>query len=200
MHLPRVFNLVVLCLCTANGASAAPIHDAAASGDVESLRALVRSGVSVNSQEHQFGLTPLMAAAANGRLAAVEALIAMGASLSACNKPQFSVTTITAQFRQPEVLKLLLAKGGDPNGKPCSGPVGPLQVATSSKDAVSVELLLARGANPNVWGPGTTGSRTPLHVAAFHGELRIVRALLARGARVDASDEKGDRMTARSSH
>ena len=55
--------------------------------------------------------------------------------------------------------------------------------AASNKSAASVLALLAAGADPNT--TDKTGN-TPLHMAAQAGDLTLVQALLAKGAKQDA--------------
>lgn len=58
---------------------AAPLHFAAASGDLLSVSALLDHGAPVDVHEPEWGQTPLSFAAARGRTEAVEALLAAGA-------------------------------------------------------------------------------------------------------------------------
>ena len=107
------------------------------------------------------GVTPLMYATDNGDLESVEALVAAGADVNA----------------------------GRPNG---ANPIfwasnGPLDV---------LQWLLDHKANPNTARrpPGMTpetGGMTPLMVAAFYGLTDNAKALLDRGADVNARNERG---------
>jgi hypothetical protein len=77
--------------------------------------------------------------------------------------------------------------------------VPPLLTAAAANDTQAVDLLLARGANPNEQsgpgaGPFITGQtqvRTALMHAAMHGNEAMVRRLLAAGARALARSEEG---------
>ena len=66
----------------------------------------------------------------------------------------------------------------EPNG----AAVGALHLMAKRNDGSAAAWLLDHGADPNArwnhWGALVT----PLHLAAMHGQLEIVRLLLARGA------------------
>jgi ankyrin repeat protein len=95
------------------------------------------------------------------------------------------------------VMKLLLARGADPNIATNIG-VTPLQVAAGigwvegvtyewSKDAnvEAVKLLMSLGNDPNA--QALTG-RTALHGAGHKGATRVIQVLVDAGARVDQRD------------
>ena len=63
------------------------------------------------------------------------------------------------------------------------------RLATNGLNQYRVAELLQAGANPDERDPGTEG--TPLHFAAKHGALAIVRTLIEVGADVNAQDETG---------
>jgi ankyrin repeat protein len=81
---------------------------------------------------------------------------------------------------------LLLAAGAKVDDPAPTGAT-PLVVATHSGNSDVARLLLERGADPNATGAGYT----PLHAAVLRGDLRVVEALVARKARIDAPLERG---------
>lgn len=81
----------------------------------------------------------------------------------------------------------LIEGGVDVNGKDANGNC-PLLLACSYKDNEQmIELLLDKGADPNVFGPN---GETPLGLAAKYS-LQAVRMLIEKGADVNAKHEKG---------
>lgn len=67
----------------------------------------------------------------------------------------------------------------------------PLFAAAEADDPASIAALLAK---PETGGPDSPGpyGLTPLMRAAQKGSARAVEALLARGAKADATDEAGN--------
>src|SRR5215831_4325070 len=82
----------------------------------------------------------------------------------------------------PEMTRLLIAAGADPNARPSRDDETPLHWAASSDDVDVAEVLIDAGADieaPN----GSIG--TPLDNAVGYGCWHVARLLVARGARVD---------------
>ncbi|NEZ03425.1 ankyrin repeat domain-containing protein [Wenzhouxiangella sp. XN201] len=68
-----------------------------------------------------------------------------------------------------------------------SGPDRQLLSAARSGDLGELYSALENGANPNVIGPN---GRTPLHLAAWHGQRSAARALLSSGANPNQTDDE----------
>lgn len=62
-----------------------PLHEAAAAGDLETLRSLLATQTDINARD-DFWCTPLMSAAENGQTAAVELLLEAGADIHLTDK------------------------------------------------------------------------------------------------------------------
>jgi uncharacterized protein len=86
--------------------------------------------------------------------------------------------------RRMEAVKLLLAAGADINGE--GGEA--LRVAMREENHVLVNFLLEAGADVNV--SNEQGS-TPLHYAAFLGEIEFARLFLEAGAKLDIRNSDG---------
>ena len=81
----------------------------------------------------------------------------------------------------------LIDGGVDVNGKDAQG-IYPLLLACGYKDNDEmIELLLGKGADPNIFGPN---GETPLGLAAKYS-LKAVQMLVEKGADVNAKHEKG---------
>ena len=99
---------------------------------------------------------------------------------------------LAAFFKRPAVVKVLLEHGADV--KMASRPAGftPLHSAVAddagevTKDLV--RMLLDAGANPNARS-ATDG--TPVHTAAFTGNIAVLEMLLEAGGDASAADKKG---------
>ncbi|MAD23416.1 MAG: hypothetical protein CMO44_04480, partial [Verrucomicrobiales bacterium] len=64
---------------------AAPIHDAAQTGDLEKIKSLVNSGVDVDSKT-PWGGTPLRIAVDSNKAEAIDLLISLGANLDSVSE------------------------------------------------------------------------------------------------------------------
>lgn len=99
---------------------------------------------------------------------------------------------LAAFFKRPEAVRALLDVGADPHL--ASRPAGftPLHSAVADDAGTAgkeiVRMLLDAGADPNARS-ATDG--TPLHIAAFTGDVVMVRLLLAAGGDPQAPDKKG---------
>jgi ankyrin len=177
---------------------------------------LVEYGAAVNGRESTQNQTALMWAAAEKHPDVVQALIDAHADLKAASKQGFTAIHFAARAGDLECVKLLLAAGVDINlptqsgeGEGGRGATGagysPLLVATMRAHVGVALYLLDHGADPNILAAGIT----PLHWAATSWEgfasnpvygfedpmsgipdrqakLRLVKALLAHGANVNA--------------
>lgn len=122
--------------------------------------------------------------------------IAQGATTSASRNHDLS---ITAGIGNLEKVKALLAAGADPNAADEKG-VTPLmetagwttydvfEVGKEERHAEIVNLLVKKGADVNLVRDG----RTVLMAAAHESTVATVTMLLAKGAKVNATDNEGD--------
>jgi hypothetical protein len=78
-----------------------------------------------------------------------------------------------------EAIERQLSAGTDMNAMAPSIGVTPLMAAAITGQEGAAELLLANGAKPDI---GNKEGATALHMAAFFGQLEIVKALVAKGA------------------
>jgi hypothetical protein len=137
----------------------------------------------IQPEPHTF----LIEAASRGAGAIVRALLAAGA------KPNLTLTEDTDEDRQ--LRRDILAGGGTDIGPVKVTPLGAAlqhlaSLAPDTAEAArasaedTVLALLERGADPNA----PERREPPIVIAAGMGSIRLVNALLARGARIDARD------------
>lgn len=183
--------------------------DAVGIGDVGAVDERLRNDASLASARNASGISALLWAYYNGQPRVAELLLASGVQLNifeaaaagdlarsrvllaqdpslvdACSPDGFSPLGLAAFFGRPEVLKLLLNEGADPNAPSRNAmKVTPLHSAAANREpALSlhmVETLLRAGADPNVQ---QHGGWTPLQQAAAHGHAGMVELLLSHGA------------------
>ena len=91
------------------------LHRAAAAGDLERARELIREGADLDAFD-DIGYTPLHHAAKNQHVALIELLLDAGADINAREEETNSDTAVSvaAADSSPEVVKLLLERGADP--------------------------------------------------------------------------------------
>jgi ankyrin len=189
------------------GTGETPLMTCAKTGSTDAIRLLVEYGAQVNATEPSQNQTAIMWAVAERHPEVTKALIAAHADLKAHTKQGFTPIHFAARIGDLESLKLLLAAGVDINLQTTGNAVGytPLLVATVRAQVDTALYLLDHGADPNVEAAGLT----PLHWASTSWEgfasnpvygfedpmsgipdrqakLRLVKALLAHGANVNA--------------
>lgn len=93
-----------------------------------------------------------------------------------------------ASYRQPEIMRLLLEKGAQPDNTNAYYPP-PLQMAVHNPQLKTMKLLLEAGADPNAY---SRHGWTALHVAAMRvGDTQALELLLQHGARTDLTNRQG---------
>jgi ankyrin repeat protein len=114
------------------------------------------------------------------------------ASVDTFGDDGFHPLGLAAFFKRPEAVRALLDLGADPHLGTRPAGFTPLHSAVADDTGHAgkdiVRMLLDAGADPNARS-ATDG--TPLHTAAFTGDLVMVRMLLAAGADASAEDKKG---------
>ena len=194
----------------------------ARTGSVAAVSALLAAGADVNAREPSENQTALMWAVAERHPAVVAVLLDGGADVGARSRVRrkvisrrlqselkygelgrsygtdaeetsvggFTPLLFAARRGDIESARLLLAAGASVNDTAPDG-ASVLVVATHSGHGTLATFLLDRGANPNTAEAGYTA----LHAAVLTGDLDLVEALLAHGARPDAQVTLATRVT-----
>ena len=153
---------------------AGPLHEAAARGDQEGVRASVAGGL--DSLDEQ-GLTPLVLAIQNGHPECVELLLQLGANPNAGNWTALHEAALMGDVASTQAL---LQHKADPNRREKQNRGTPLHVACFQGHLEICRLLLRAGAQINLRdGEGLT----PLFHAKDQGFGELVKFLKASGAR-----------------
>lgn len=161
---------------------------------IEIARRLIDGGADVNAKDAE-GNTPLHGAAAAGKQELIELLLAHGADPNAANKD--GVTPLYSAARHI--------------GKPCLSCRG--EELCINFNAI-LDTLLEGGAEMDIFAACAIGAceeveellredpqlvraeidygKTPLHVAAYHGQQELAKLLLANEAPVNARDKFGN--------
>lgn len=155
-----------------------PLHLAALRGHTGICRQLLANEACPNSRTLQ-GWTPMHLAALKGQEAAVSELENQGGAVDARGENGWTPLHLACHQSEPQVVAKLLAAKADPNTTEDSEGWTPLHVACTSVSFPCVLHLISRHADVNAV---SVGKVTPLHLAAKHGCVSIVKALLLNGA------------------
>ena len=184
--LSLVLGAMALSLSTT--ASCGEIHDAAKTGDVETIRVLLKANPElVNNRDNPVGWTPLHVAAQAGHKEVAELLLANKADVNATVSGGWTPLHLATDKDHKEVVELLLANKADANATDNRG-MTPLHWAADKDHKEVAELLLANRADVNA---KDNRGMTPLHWAAQAGHKEVAELLLANKADVNAKTKVG---------
>src|SRR5579862_5408423 len=137
---------IPLCAVAAITASAQDLndrfYDAIRNDNTVELQKLIHSS-GANAKDRR-GTTPLMYAAATGSLEAMKMLVDAGAEVNAKN--DFDITALMWCATDEPKVRLLLAKGADPDARAKQGRTPLLIAADTEGTAGIVKLLFEKGA------------------------------------------------------
>lgn len=155
----------------------APLADAVRRGDAAEIRRqLERVPVDTPGSD---GETLLVEAIRSGKVTSVQALLEGGANPNRANARGDTAVHAAAFSDDPELLRAVLAGGGDRNARnPNTGETA-LMKALLSPNAHQYEVLLDAGADPNL---ADNNDDAPLHVAGRTNAGAAILRLLGKGA------------------
>ena len=160
--------------------SDAPVADAAARGDLEAVRRLLREGADVNAPQGD-GMTALHWAAERDDAELADVLLYAGARVDAGTRiGHYTPLHLASRGAGATVVEVLLDAGGDPNASTTNSGATPLHLAAATGDPSVVAVLVEAGAEVNgregAWG------QTPLIFAAANNRVAAMEVLLGAGA------------------
>jgi ankyrin repeat protein len=187
----RVGPAVALTLVLSIGVTAAesPIADAAARGDREAVKTLLKKAADVNAAQGD-GMTALHWAAMNGDVELSEMLIYAGANVRATTRlGTYTPLYLASQQGHAKVIQSLVKAGADVKAGTPNGTT-PLMVAAASGDVDSVRTLLDNGAEIN----GRDGVRwqTPVMYAAANNRAAVIELFASKGADLTLTSKVSD--------
>lgn len=160
------------------------VIEAARTGDLPALRALLQKKVDVNAADAD-GSTALHWAAYRDDPACADLLLRAGAKVNASTDLGATPLWLASQNGSSAMVTKLLAAGADPNAALLSGETALMVGARSGYPDVA-EWLLAKGADPDARG---TRGQTALMWAVSQKHPEVVKVLLAHGASVGLRSE-----------
>ena len=157
------------------------LFEAAAMGDLDSVKTLVSSGADVNATGPAFFSTPLHEAVKGRHTNIVQFLISNGADVNARGGSYRLETALhhASERGYTDIVGLLITAGADINADNSLGDK-PLQYAACADNKDIVELLLQKGA-----------TIANLHIASYMGDLEKAEAFINEGIDINALDGSG---------
>jgi ankyrin repeat protein len=172
---------------------ASRVADAAARGDSQAVRALLKEGDDVNAAQGD-GMTALHWAAELGNHDLGRLLLQSGADPAATTRiGRHTPLHVAATGGHYDVARLIVDAGADIHVTTTTGATA-LHFAAAAGSRATVALLLEHGADVNAREP--QWGQTPLMFAAAAGRTEVVELLMAGGADVRAAGKVID-ITAR---
>ncbi|KTF88881.1 hypothetical protein cypCar_00042086, partial [Cyprinus carpio] len=165
------------------------LHIASQCGHPATALTLLRKGVSLH-MPNKSGAVCLHAAAKRGHTAVVKALLQKGAHVDATAKDGQTALHIAVENCKPQVVQMLLGFGANVQLRGGKAQETPLHIAARVKEGERVaEMLLKSGADVNA---EQQNGETAMHVAARHGALQMIRALIPEGGDVTWKSKVGE--------
>jgi len=157
------------------------IFEAAATGQIERVRALIKKDALLTNAFSPDGFTPLGLAVFFGHREIVEALLAAGAEVNTPSRESMKVTPLhsAAAARQVEIARVLIAHGANVNAMQADSGFTPLHEAALNGNLEFARLLLEHGADVNA---KMKDGKTPLGFALEQNKSEMVAFLRERGA------------------
>ena len=177
---------LALALLGAGGADTR-LADAARNGDLAGVEDLLRAGVAVDTAEPD-GTTALHWAAYRDDVKMTARLIAAGADVNRPNAHGATSLSLACVNANPTLVQHLLEAGADAALMASGEP--PLLTCSRTGSVEAVELLLGRGADPNI--PDAWKAQTAVMWAAAENHVSVVETLIAHGADADAAATSGE--------
>ena len=168
----------VLLVSVAGAAGDSPLIKAVKAGDLQAVRAALKSGADVNAKSGD-GSTPLLWAAQGSRADIARALLAAKAAVDTPN--DFGITPLlhAARVGDATMVEVLLKGGANPSRAHTEGET-PLMAAARSGNLAAVKLLVARGVDVNA--TESFQKTTALMYAAAEGHGEVADLLIEAGA------------------
>ena len=184
----RIFTGIALAVALSIGVNAAesPIADAAARGDREAVRTLLKKAADVNAAQGD-GMTALHWAAMNGDTELAQMLLVAGANVRSTTRlGTYTPLYLASQQGHAAVIQALITAGADVKAGTPNGTT-PLMVAAASGEVEAVKVLVEAGAEVN--GKDGVRQQTPLMYAAASNRAAVIEYLASKGAELTATSK-----------
>ncbi|XP_026800459.2 CARD- and ANK-domain containing inflammasome adapter protein [Pangasianodon hypophthalmus] len=165
------------------------LHLASQSGHKEAVAQLLEGKADLHAQDRQ-ARTALHWAAAQGDVGIIKLLLFAGSNANAVDKDRKTPLHLAAMAGHAQTVSTLLNAKAKFAAKDMDGCTA-LHYAARNGHVRVAAVLLTSGRNKNV-NERNVWRRTPLHLAAEHGQELVVDLLLERRAKINAIDNNKD--------
>ncbi len=173
---------------SANAAEpATPLVEAAARGDLSTIRALIGKKIDVNAARTD-GTTALHAAVNADRVDIVDTLLRAGAKAATADRYGVTPLYLACLNGNVDMIRRLLDAGVDPNAVDPGGETA-LMTAARTGSPAALRMLLERGASIDAREPEF--GQTALMIAVRENQQQAIDLLLEAGASPNAQTRKG---------
>jgi ankyrin repeat protein len=179
--------LVALLPTPAKAAEPSPLVEAAARGDLATVRALIGQKTDVNAARVD-GTTALHAAVNVDRLDIADALLRAGARAAAADRYGVTPLYLASLNGNADMIRRLLDAGADPNAVDPGGETALMTAARTGAPA-ALRALLERGASIDAREPEF--GQTALMIAVLENQRAAIDLLLEAGASPNVQTRKG---------
>jgi len=181
---PATIDEVVPCR---HGTEYTVLQLAAMDNKLELLQALLEAGADPNAKNSETGRTALHGAVEGGHLGVVKALIAAGANINQSGNDGQTPLQLAAIHGKVEVLQALLQGKVNLNARNSRTGRTALHGAVEGGHLEFIKARIAAGANIN---QTDNDGNTPLQLAAIHGKVEVLKALLQGKVNLNARNSK----------
>ncbi len=182
-------GLLLAVMSVTLGAAESLVADAAARGDRDAVKALLKNAADVNAAQGD-GMTALHWAAMNGDVDLAQMLIVAGANVKATTRlGSYTPLYLASQQGQGAIIQALIKAGGDVKAGTPNGTT-PLMVAAASGELDAVKVLVDAGSDVNA--KDGVRLQTPLMYAAASNRAAVITYLASKGADLKAASKVSD--------
>lgn len=167
---------------------AGAIHEAARSGDLETIQRLIIKGADINGKSEQ-DETALIIATLSGNGEIASYLLQRGADVAARTDSGLTPLHAAAYAGHADIGRLLIARGADVNDAGNRYGVTPLHLAAEENRLEVVTMLLSLGADVTLL---ESNGYSAMSRAGWREHWDVVEALLARDATCQPAEKVGD--------
>ncbi|XP_065112816.1 CARD- and ANK-domain containing inflammasome adapter protein [Paramisgurnus dabryanus] len=165
------------------------LHLACHSGHSQAVSQLLEGKADIHVKDKQ-GRTAMHWAATQGDAGIIQLLLTAGCDANAPDKEKKSPLHLASMEGHTKAVSVLLAGKAKVGAKDMDG-CSPLHYAASKGKVKTAAVLLASAKSKNV-NDKNVWRRTPLHLAAEHGQDLLVELLLEKGAKINTLDNNKD--------